>query len=190
MFKNNQPDYYNDAVRNARVNTDNEEYQSDSKGKLLLISNLILISVVLGYFIYQDMQKKPKTEVMGVNYTVNIHEEKNKEVMVPPEKKELIVTRKESSIEKESNSKENVNYIQALNSELSEIDSKKNTTPQENSEPSSENKKLEKILNTINTEDFSQSTNVVKIENEPKIDEELDINKLANLIDSLIIDGE
>jgi len=181
MFQNNHPDYYNDAVRNARVNTDNEEYQSDSKGKLLLISNLILISAVLGYFIYQDMQKEPKTEVMGVNYTVDIHEEMENKVIIPPVAEALIS--KEKDISSPENVVDNSAYIQALSNELVQTDDKKNKTPHQNRD-------LEKILENIDTQEFGQTKNVVKIQNEPEIEEELDINKLANLINNLVLEGE
>jgi len=181
MFQNNQPDYYNDAVRNARVNTDNEEYQSDSKGKLLLISNLILISAVLGYFIYQDMQKEPKTEVMGVNYTVDIHEERENKVIIPPVAEDSIAKKKE--ISHPENFVDNSSYIQALSKELVQKNDKKIETPHQNRD-------LAKILENIDTQEFGQTNNVVKIQNEPEIEEELDVNKLANLINNLVLEGE
>ena len=187
MFhNNNNPDYYNDAVRDARVNTQNEEHQGDSKGKLLLISNLILISAVLGYFIYQDMQKEPKTEVMGVNYTVDIREEENKKVIIPPVTEESIAKEKEtSSLENliDNSVENNSAYIQALGEELSQTDSKKVEAPHQNRD-------LEKILADIDAQEFGQTTNVVKIQNEPEIVEELDIDELANLINNLVLEGE
>ena len=183
---NNNPDYYNDAIKDAQVNTQNEENQEDSKGKLLLISNLILISTVLGYFIYQDMQKKPRTEVMGVNYTVNIHEEKNQKVIIPPVTEKLFSKEKETSELKnlvDSSIKNNSDYIQALDNELTQTDNKKIETPHQNRD-------LEKILADIDAQEFSQSTNVVKIEDKPEIVEELNIDELANLVNNLVAEGK
>lgn len=191
MFQNNNPDYYNDAVKNARVNSDNVEQQSNSKGKLLLILNLLLISAILGYFIYKNMETKQETAVKGVNYTVDIREEKSIDtinnlsktaettiVITPPIKeKEKENVKLENLID---NSKEDDSaYIQALGDELTRISSKK-------VEDSQQNKKLENILANIDTEGFSETTNVVKIDNEPEIIEDLDINALANIIDSIV----
>ncbi len=187
MFHSNKnPDYYNDATKDAQVNAQNEKNNEDSKGKLLLISNLILISTVLGYFIYQDMQKEPKTEVMGVNYTVDIREEKNQKVIVPPVTEKLFSKEKETSeLENlvDNSVKNNSNYIHALDNELAQTDSKEIKTPDKNRE-------LEKILSDIDTKEFAQSANVVKIEDEPEKVQELNINELANLINDLVVEKE
>ena len=193
MFQNNNPDYYNDAVRDARVNTQSEEHQDDSKGKLLLISNLILISIVLGYFIYQDMQKEPKTAVKGVNYTVNIHEDENSNTINNSTISKVIKTEtpqteitKEKDISNLGNLIDNSSvdsspYLKALDKELTGVNSKK-------VEKSQHNQKLENILADIDTQGFSETTNVIKIENEPEIDTELDIDELANLVNSLVVE--
>lgn len=186
FYNNNNPDYYNDAIRDAQVNTQNKEKTEDSKGKLLLISNLILISTLLGYFIYQDMQKEPKTEVMGVNYTVDIHEEDNQKVIIPPVTEKIFSKEeKTSNIENLVNNsiKNNSDYIQALDNELTQTDSKKVETPHQNRD-------LEKILADIDAQEFTQTDNVVKIENEPQTTEELDINELANLVNNLMTEEE
>ena len=183
MFHNNSnPDYYNDAIKNARVNTQNRENIGNLKGKLLLILNLILISTLLGYFIYQEMNKTEKTEVMGVSYTVDVHEEENNEVAIPPAITDSTLKQKETSISEEKTFKKDSTYIQALDNEL-DSNNKKETSSQSN-------KELENILEKIDTEEFSQTKNVVNIKKNHKAVKDLDINELAEIIDSIVLESE
>lgn len=165
MFnKNNNPDYYNDAVKDARVNHGSIEHQTNAKGKLLLIFNLLLISIILGYFIYQNIKPKPDKAVMGVNYTVDIREEnKNVEKLTTAPKQD------------------NESYIKALSNELS----RKAQETQEK-EKKEENKALEDILSNIDTEGFKETTNSIQIDKKSKKDTDLDINELADVINSLV----
>jgi len=190
MFKkNNNPDYYNDAIKDARVNAENINNQSNAKGKLLLILNLLLISAMLGYFIYQNFltNNNNKTAVRGVNYTVDIHEEKSsdnathtKSVIDNISKDEL-----SSDLKKiiNNSNQENSSYVDALDNELTGKSVKK-------SEEKHKNRELENILADIDTKGFSQITNVVKIDNEAPIDTDLDLNELANVVNSLVLEEQ
>ena len=184
MFQKNNPDYYNDAVRDARVNHENIENHSNSKGKLLLILNLLLISGIVGYFIYQNMKIEQNTAVRGVNYTVDIHEDKNMDIISNHDKPSVVEvpkTKDSSSLEKliENSPKESSDYVQTLGNELTGVKSKK-------IEASHQNKELENILANMDIEGFGETTNVVKIDNEPKIDTELDIDALASMVNALV----
>jgi len=196
MFKNNDnPDYYNDAVRDARVNTQNEERQGDSKGKLLLILNLLLISAILGYFIYKNFVPEKETAVMGVNYTVDIREEPTTSEII--DDKSLITEtpvmntivenspKEELSVDLENlinnSTQKDTSYVEALDNELTGATSKKH-------EPKQHNKELQDILADIDTKGFSETKNVVKIDNKPEIDTELDINELANAVNALVLE--
>jgi len=201
MFKNNDnPDYYNDAVRDARVNTQNEEHQGNSKGKLLLILNLLLISAILGYFIYKNFVPEKETAVMGVDYTVDIREEPTTSEII--DDKSLITktpvmntiiensTKEELSVylgniinnsTKKDTSDKDTSYVKALDNELTGATSKKY-------EPKQHNKELQDILADTDTKGFSETTNVVKIDNKPEIDTELDINELADLVKALLLE--
>ena len=201
MFKNNDnPDYYNDAVRDARVNTQNEEHQGNSKGKLLLILNLLLISAILGYFIYKNFVPEKETAVMGVNYTVDIREEPTTSEII--DDKSLITktpvmnsiiensTKEELSVylgniinnsTKKDTSDKDTSYVKALDNELTGATSKKYELKQHN-------KELQDILADTDTKGFSETTNVVKIDNKPEIDTELDINELADLVKALLLE--
>lgn len=188
MFKNNDnPDYYNDAVKDARVNYNNQDNESHSKGKVLLILNLLLISTILGYFIYQNSKTKQETAVMGVNYTVDIREEKTPNTIIDNKSlpKEELSTNLEklinNSTQNSSSYQEDTSYVKALDDELTGPTTKKD-------EPKQHNRELENILADIDTEGFSETTNVVKIDNEPEIDTELDINELANMVNSLVLE--
>ena len=164
MFKkNNNPDYYNDAIRDARVNSENIDNQSNAKGKLLLIFNLFLISAILGYFIYQNIStdNSSQTAVMGVNYTVDIHEEK---------------------------SSNNTTHNKEIADTKAIIDNELTGKSVHKSEKKHQNRELENILSEIDTKGFSQRTNVVKIDNEAPIDTDLDLDELANVVNSLVLE--
>ena len=201
MFKNNDnPDYYNDAVRDARVNTKNEEHQNNLNGKLLLILNLLLISAILGYFIYKNFVSEKETAVMGVNYTVDIREEPTTSEIIDDKslitetpvmntivenspKEELSVDLENlinNSTQKDTSYKD-TSYVEALDNEFRGATSKKH-------EPKQHNKELQDILADIDTKGFSETTNVVKIDNKPEIDTELDINELANMVNTLVLE--
>ena len=201
MFKNNDnPDYYNDAVKDARVNTQNEEDQNNSNGKLLLILNLLLISAILGYFIYKNFVSEKETAVMGVNYTVDIREEPTTSEIIDDKslitetpvmntivenspKEELSVDLENlinNSTQKDTSYKD-TSYVEALDNEFRGATSKKH-------EPKQHNKELQDILADIDTKGFSETTNVVKIDNKPEIDTELDINELANAVNALVLE--
>jgi hypothetical protein len=194
MFKkNNNPDYYNDAIKDARVNAENINNQSNAKGKLLLILNLLLISAMLGYFIYQNFltNNNNKTAVRGVNYTVNIHEEKSSDNATHTKS---VIDNISNNISKEevstdlkkiinNSNQENSSYVDALDNELTGKSVKK-------SEEKHKNRELENILADIDTKGFSQITNVVKIDNEAPIDTDLDLNELANVVNSLVLEEQ
>ena len=201
MFKNNgNLDYYNDAVKDARVNTQNEEDQNNSNRKLLLILNLLLISAILGYFIYKNFVSEKETAVMGVNYTVDIREKPTTSEII--DDKSLITktpvmnsiiensTKEELSVylgniinnsTKKDTSDKDTSYVKALDNELTGATSKKY-------EPKQHNKELQDILADTDTKGFSETTNVVKIDNKPEIDTELDINELADLVKALLLE--
>ncbi len=187
MFKkNNNPDYYNDAIRDARVNVENIENQSNAKGKLLLILNLLLISAILGYFIYQNFltNNSGETAVKGVNYTVDIHEEKSSDnathkAIIDNISKEEVSTDL-NKIVNTSNQK-STSYVDALDNELTGKSVKKG-------EEKHQNRELENILADMDTKGFSQTTNVVKIDNEAPIDTDLDLDELANVVNSLVLE--
>jgi hypothetical protein len=190
MFKkNNNPDYYNDAIKDARVNAENIDNQSNAKGKLLLILNLLLISAILGYFIYQNFltNNSSETAVMGVNYTVDIHEEKSSDnathtkAIIDNISKDEVSTDL-NKIVNNSNQK-NTTYVDALDNELTGKSVKKG-------EEKHQNRELENILADIDTKGFSQETNVVKIDNEAPIDTDLDLNELANVVNSLVLEEQ
>lgn len=201
MFKNNgNLDYYNDAVKDARVNTQNEEDQNNSNGKLLLILNLLLISAILGYFIYKNFVPEKETAVMGVNYTVDIREEPTTSEIIDDKslitetpvmntivenspKEELSVDLENlinNSTQKDTSYKD-TSYVEALDNEFRGATSKKH-------EPKQHNKELQDILADIDTKGFSETKNVVKIDNKPEIDTELDINELANAVNALVLE--
>jgi len=201
MFKNNgNLDYYNDAVKDARVNTQNEEDQNNSNRKLLLILNLLLISAILGYFIYKNFVSEKETAVMGVNYTVDIREEPTTSEIIDDKslitetpvmntivenspKEELSVDLENlinNSTQKDTSYKD-TSYVEALDNEFRGATSKKH-------EPKQHNKELQDILADIDTKGFSETKNVVKIDNKPEIDTELDINELANAVNALVLE--
>ncbi len=191
MFKkNNNPDYYNDAIKDARVNAENINNQSNTKGKLLLILNLLLISAMLGYFIYQNFltNNNSKTAVRGVNYTVDIHEEKSSDNATHHTKLVIDNISKEklsSDLKKiiNNSNQENSSYVNALDNELIGKSVK-------NSEEKHKNRELENILADIDTKGFSQTTNVVRIDNEALIDRNLDLNELANMVNALVLEEQ
>lgn len=191
MFKkNNNPDYYNDAIKDARVNAENINNQSNTKGKLLLILNLLLISAMLGYFIYQNFltNNNSKTAVRGVNYTVDIHEEKSSDNATHHTKLVIDNISKEklsSDLKKiiNNSNQENSSYVDALDNELIGKSVK-------NSEEKHKNRELENILADIDTKGFSQTTNVVRIDNEALIDRNLDLNELANMVNALVLEEQ
>ena len=190
MFKkNNNPDYYNDAIRDARVNAENIDNQSNAKGKLLLILNLLLISAILGYFVYQNFltNNSSQTAVMGVNYTVDIHEEKSSDnathskAIIDNISKEEVSTDLNKIVN--NSSQKNTSYVDALDNELTGKSVKK-------SEEKHQNRELENILSDIDTKGFSQTTNVVKIDNEAPIETDLDLDELANVVNSLVLEEQ
>jgi len=191
MFKkNNNPDYYNDAIKDARVNAENINNQSNTKGKLLLILNLLLISAMLGYFIYQNFltNNNSKTAVRGVNYSVDIHEEKSSDNATHHTKLVIDNISKEklsSDLKKiiNNSNQENSSYVDALDNELIGKSVK-------NSEEKHKNRELENILADIDTKGFSQTTNVVRIDNEALIDRNLDLNELANMVNALVLEEQ
>jgi len=188
MFNNNNnPDYYNDAVRDARVNYENIDNQSNSKGKLLLILNLFLISAILGYFIYQNLKIEQKTAVKGVNYTVDIREDEvgdddinNDTIALPVETKHTTSRlKKTSELENliDNSVEESSDYVKALDKELKETDSKKVETPHKNRD-------LENILANMDVKEFSETSNMVKVNNDESA--ELDVNELADVINAIV----
>ncbi|HIC78435.1 MAG TPA: hypothetical protein EYP02_04555 [Sulfurovum sp.] len=85
-----------------------------------------------------------------------------------------------NSTQKDTSYKD-TSYVEALDNEFRGATSKKH-------EPKQHNKELQDILADIDTKGFSETKNVVKIDNKPEIDTELDINELADLVKALLLE--